>query len=215
MSIAFDASDDFAQIGDALETVVLARRVTHEAVPNVTAQRGELITLESISSGGTVGRSDAVWHVQLLAGVAQPELGDVLIDTQGNRWTVLEVQEFPLLGRWKCRTRELRVAYGCDDRVDVQRAVWDDLGSGLEIVDWDYVYTALPVRIQPETSTASDTSDMPTLTSRFQIVLGEPFPLEPDDRFVSPEGTVYRIESIQQAERIDVLPVATVIRMDA
>jgi len=99
------------------------------------------------------------------------------------------------------------------DRVDVQRAVWADLGNGLEIVGWSYVYTALPVKVQPEKTLVSDTSSMPTSILRFHIILGEAFPMESDDRFVETDGAIYRLEALEQADRIDVLPIAKVVRV--
>ena len=156
---------------------------------------------------------DAVWHLQLPAGEPAPSLGYVVLDGQDNQWTIRQTEESALLGRWKCVTRDLRVAFGCDDRVDVERAVWDDLGNGPEIIDWTYVYTALPVKIQPDETVVSDTSTMPTSTARYKIILGESFPLQADDRFLAADGAIYRLESLQQADRIDVLPMANVIRV--
>jgi hypothetical protein len=53
----------------------------------------------------------------------------------------------------------------------------------------------------------------PTTTLRFRIILGESYPLQPDDRFVAADGAIYRLESIEQADRIDVLPIAQVVRV--
>ena len=175
------------------------------------AWRRETDVQEAEPSDGAALRSDAIWHLQLSSGELAPQLGDVVVDARGHYWTVLQVEELSLLRRWKCTTRELRVAFGCVDLVDVQRAVWNDLGNGLEITDWNYVYTALPVRIQSDETVVSDTSNAPTSTLRFQIILGEPFPLQSDDRFVAADGAIYRLESLEQADRIDVLPIARVV----
>jgi hypothetical protein len=172
-----------------------------------------VLAQEAEPSGGAAGQTDAVWHLQPPEGESPPELGDVVIDARDHHWTIQQTEELPLLRRWKCAARELRVAFGCDDHVDVQRAVWDDIGNGPEIVDWNYVYTALPVRIQPDETVVSDTSIAPTSTLRYRIILGEPFPLQSDDRFVAADGAIYRLESIEQADRIDVLPIAQVVRV--
>jgi hypothetical protein len=213
MSVELDPSSEFAQWADGLENVTLRRRDSGETVAITVALRRDVVAQEAEPSGGAALQTDVVWHLQLPAGESPPELGDIVIDARDYHWTIQQTEELPLLGRWKCAARELRVAFGCVDHVDVQRAVWDDLGSGPEIVGWSYVYTALPVKIQPEETLVSDTSITPTITLRFQIILGEPFPLQPDDRFVAADGAIYRLESIEQADRIDVLPIAKVVRV--
>ncbi len=213
MSVAFDPSDEFAQWADGLENVTLRRRDSGETVAITVALRRDALAQEAQPSAGAARQTDTVWHLQLPTGESPPELGDVVIDARKYHWTIQQTEELSLLGRWKCAARELRVAFGCADHVDVQRAVWDDLGSGPEIVSWSYVYTALPVKIQPEETLVSDTSITPTSTVRFHIILGEAFPLQPDDRFVAADGAIYRLESIEQADRIDVLPIAKVVRV--
>ena len=213
MSVELDPSDEFAQWADGLENVTLRRRDSGETVAITVALRRDVVAQEAEPSGGAARQTDAVWHLQLPAGESPPELGDIVIDARDYHWTIQQTEELSLLGRWKCAARELRVAFGCVDRVDVQRAVWDDLGNGPEIVGWSYVYTALPVKIQPEETLVSDTSSTPTSILRFHIILGEAFPLEPDDRFVAADGAIYRLESLQQADRIDVLPIAQVVRV--
>ncbi len=213
MSVELDPSSEFVQWADGLENVTLRRRESGETVAITVALRRDVVAQEAEPSGGAALQFDAVWHLQLPAGESPPELGDIVIDARDYHWTIQQTEELPLLGRWKCAARELRVAFGCVDHVDVQRAVWDDLGSGPEIVGWSYVYTALPVKIQPEETLVSDTSITPTVTLRFHIILGEAFPLQPDDRFVAADGAIYRLESIEQADRIDVLPIAKVVRV--
>ena len=59
----------------------------------------------------------------------------------------------------------------------------------------------------------SDTStNPPTQQMLFEIILSESIPLEPDDRFIADDGTSYRLLSLQQADRIDTLPVASVVQ---
>jgi len=213
MSLQLDPSDEFSPWTDGLEDVTLRRRDSDESVAISAALRRGTIVQEAEPSGSAAQQTDTVWHLQLPVGESPPEIGDVVVDVAGQHWTIQQTEELLLLGRWKCLARELRVAFGCVDRVDVQRAVWDDLGNGPEIVDWSYVYTALPVRIQPDETVVSDTSSAPTSTARYQIILGEPFPLQADDRFAATDGAIYRLESLGQADRIDVLPIARVVRV--
>ena len=215
MTISFDPSQDTTDTFDGVEGVALKRRETGRKVSVSTALCLKRSVKEAEPSGGFAQQADADWLLQMPSGEDGPNLGDVVVDSENNFWTILVAEQQILLGRWKCSTRELRVVLGCDDVVDVQRAEWDDLGEGPVIVDWNDIYTALPVRIQPDETQVSDTTNAPVATERFTIILGDAFSLKSDDRFVGTDGSIYRLESLQQAKRIDKLPIAKVIRVSA
>ena len=208
----FSPNEDLACFADQLEPVTLRRRGSTQALVIETAFRQQSVMKEMQPSGGAVLQTDATWQLQLPAEETPPQIGDTVIDQQKNRWTILKTEEFPLLGRWKCVCRELRIAHGCVDRVDIERAVWDDLGNGPEIVDWKYICMALPVKIQLDEMISDTSTNPPTQQMLFEIILGESIPLEPDDRFIAENGTSYRLLSLQQADRIDTLPVASVVQ---
>jgi len=206
-----DIDQDFAEITDALESVELERHDSGQTVEALAAWRQEEDTRETEPSGGVALAADAVWHVQLVNN-AVPYVGDVLVDVAGNRWTILIAEALPLLKRWKCSTRELRIAACCHDLVDLQRPVWEDNGSGPEIVGWNDVATTVPARIQPDVVQVSEGSDPPEGTTYFRIVLGEQLPILPGDRIVDDVGTIYWLVTYEQSHRIDTLPVAHVWR---
>jgi hypothetical protein len=173
------------------------------------ARRVRAENREAETSAGQAIQTDATWYLQL-EGSATPQIGDILVDQQGCRWTILAAEYSVHLARWKCTTRELRLAYGCGERVDIERPVWVNGEGGPEIVGWNYLATAVPVRIQPlEVSRDTATGEG---HARFQIILGESLPLEPQDRLTAGDGTVYRLVNYRQAARIDALPVAEVER---
>ena len=215
MATDINAEADFLTLFEGVESVSLHRRQSLDVVSISTAGKQNCTSREASPSDGFVQQADAVWHLVMPPGEIPPQIGDVVLDSTGGRWTVLETEELPLLDRWRCETRDLSVAHGCLDRVDVERAVWGDLGSGPEIVDWRYAFTALPVRIQPDRVVVDD-SVTPSVTKEFfQILLGESILLEPDDRLVAADGTVYLLQSYEGAERIDRLPLANVLRKNS
>jgi len=126
--------NDFAEFVDNLETVALRRRNSTKELVVETAYRHQTGAQEAVPSGGAALQVDTLWHLQLPSGETDPQIGDIVIDQQANRWTILETELLAMLGRWKCASRELRIAYGCHDRVDIERPIWGDNGSGPEIV---------------------------------------------------------------------------------
>ena len=53
----------------------------------------------------------------------------------------------------------------------------------------------------------------PTGTATYRITLGELLELPPHARFVDPQGGNYQLIAIEQAARIDALPVAIVVKL--
>ena len=215
MMTEINLEEDFAMFADNLETVVLRRRGSAKELVVEAAYRHEVATQETEPSGGAALQADSVWHLQLPANEAALQIGDTVIDAQKNHWTLLETQQLALLGRWKCVTRDLRIAYDCHDRVDIQRPVWGDIGNGPEIADWTEVCVALPVSIQLDEMILDTSTTPPTKQLLFDIILSESIALEPDDRLTAEDGTSYRMQSLQQADRIDALPIASVVREES
>jgi hypothetical protein len=161
-----------------------------------------------------VSRGDVVWQFAWDAASDRPRLGDVIIDAAGECNTILAMEHFSLTGRVRCETRNLRIVYQLTDRVNVQFAVIEDSGGGPEIVGWTTVRAAVPARIQPEEMEVDTATEPATAESRYRIILGEQLELATNTRFVDGAGNVYSLVSYEQAERIDVLPVAVVFRAE-
>ena len=210
MDCEFDK--DFLQVVDGLETVTLRRRDTAEKLAVEAASRSAVDKQEAQSSDGAVVQSDAVWHVQLPSEVSAVELGDVLVDDQDCHWTVLRVSRRSRLGCFRCETRELRIAFGCTNRIDVDRPVWGDVGNGPEIVSWTQVCLSLPVHLQMDEMLLDTSTTPPTKQLFYRVTLGEAVAVEPGDRLIAEDGTFYRVQSLEQAARIDVLPVAVALQ---
>ena len=213
----FHAEEDFAVLVDNLEEITVRRQGSTKAVIVTQAYRHRAETEEAEPSGGATLQTDAVWHLQLPTNesgvqLGEVQLGDVVIDKHKQRWTVLEVQQLSKLGRCKCVTRELRIAHGCNDRVDIERPVWDDLGNGPEIVDWTYVCMALPVKIQIDEMIFETSTTPPIRRVFFDIILSKSIAMEPGDRLTAEDGISYQLQSLHQAERIDALPIARAVR---
>jgi len=215
MSVELNVQDDFATILDGSEAITLKRRDRAETIAVATAWRFSVHLDEAVPSGGHVARTDAVWQFPWDDAVDPPRLGDSIIDSAGECWTIQAIDEHGAKTRLRCTTRNLRVLYQLNDRIEVQRAVWEDPGSGPEIVDWLTVRAAVPARIQPERVEVDTDATPPTSTATYRVILGEQIELDHDCRFVDPQGNVYQFVELAQAERIDTLPVATVVKQPA
>jgi hypothetical protein len=215
MAVEFSTEGDFAAIVDGSESVTLKRRESAETVAVARALRHSSNTEEAEESGGHVARHDVLWQFGWDDAANPPRVGDSIIDAAGGSWTILSVERCGAGTRLRCQTRNLHLVYELVDRIDVQQAVWDDPGTGPEIVGWTTVRTAVPARIQPYQVAVDQEATPPSSTSTCRVILGDQIELDHNHRLVDPQGAVYQVIEFSQAERIDVLPVATVVKQTA
>ena len=208
-------ADDVATAFDGLEAAVVVRGRGGAVVTPVAAFRVATTAAEAAPSGGAVVQAEADWLVELAAGEPPLEVGDAIRDAAGERWTVLRVRTVAALGRYRCGTCNLRVAFGLNDRVDLLRPQWQDSGGGPEIIGWDYVATAQPVRLQPSVETLDEDAAPPVAIAIFTAIFAEPLDVQAGDRLATDDGARYVVQRFEQAERIDALPTATVRREDS
>jgi hypothetical protein len=213
MSVELNVRDDFAAILDGGEAVTLKRRDSAETIAVTTAWRYSLHEEEVVPSGGHVARTDVVWQFPWEQALDLPRLGDSIIDGNDECWTILSIDELGAKTRLRCTARNLHVVYELTDRVDVQQGTWQDVGSGPEFIDGTTVRAAVPARIQPErVEVELKDGEPPTSTAIYRIILGEQLQLDHNSAFIDLQGNLYQFIELTQAERIDALPVASVVK---
>jgi len=215
MPIDLNVRNDFAAIIDGGEPITLRRRANAETIAVAKAWRYASHTDEAEPANGRVARHDVEWQFAWDDAHDLPRLGDVLIDASDRCWTILAVDELGAKTRLRCTTRNLRLVVQLEDRVDVQRAIWGEVGGQPAIVGWQTIRAALPARIQPERLTVDNDVTPANSVATYRILLGEQLTLDADCRFVDPRGGVYQLVEYIQADRIDALPVAVVIQQAA
>jgi hypothetical protein len=213
MSLELTIHDDFSTILDGVEAISLQRHGSADTVAVPKAWRYSAETAEAQAGFSGVVRSDVVWQFVWDEAVDRPRVGDSLVDATNECWTILAVVERGNKSRLQCITRNLRIVHQLDDRVEIQQAIWEDVGSGPEITGWTTLRTAVPARIQPDRTTVDHAADPPTSTATFRVLLADDTPLDHNHRLVGPDGTVYQVQEYSQAERIDALPMATCERI--
>ena len=211
MSLAFDPSDDFLDVVDRLQPVTL----THPGSSSSTAVGGslrtEVTTAEARASQGAYTESDTVWHLPASEVGSPLALGDVIVDADDARWTVLRVRRTAADSRWRCVCRNLVVVHGLDQYVDIEKATYAKGDQGAEVATWHPWRTGLAARIQPAEVTVSVEHQRRVTTAEFFVYLAESLALDHTHRLKGPDGTVYRVTGCRKANRIDTLMEVTVV----
>jgi len=207
----FDPSADLPAVVDGLEPITLRR---HGVVLSTIARawRGPVTDRETTASGGRVVASDVHWHLPVSECRTAPALGDVLLDRNENRWTVLSVAGSALLGRWDCTCRDLEVAHGLNDVITVQRAVYTKDPEGAASEHWHTWRSGVRARIQPLAVQVSADAENLHTTRRYRVFMVDDLEVDHTCRIVAADGSTYRIVASTGAEQIGALQTIDVER---
>jgi hypothetical protein len=171
-------------------------------VPHALRRRG--LVRESAVSQGQAAGDDVVWHLPTAELPERPEPGYRIIDAGGERFTVLQVRDHSLPGRWRCVTRNLTVAHGLDQYIDIEKAVYAKGEGGAETPAWHPWKTGVAARIQPLDAAVSAQQDRQVTALRVTILVTEDLTLDHNHRIRAADGAIYTVTGYRKSERIDV-----------
>jgi len=212
----FNPSTDLSIIADGTETLALLRRDAPAGEPGTTidgALRLAVVRREPIVGNryevrrqvDTFGRftaADVVWRLPAGSLPLAPELGDVLLDTAGRRWTILEVEQPPLPTCWRCTARDLALAYSLDDCIAVLRPVYAKGAGGAAEATWVPWRTGVRAHIQTIRDAPTTEHGARRTARRVRILLAENLAFTAMHRVRGPDGALYRIVAIAGRERL-------------
>ena len=212
MATEFDPSDDLAGVVDGLTSATVTRPGSSTTTEVTHALRRPIRTREAEKSEGRYTASDVVWHLPSSEISTPPRPGDVIVDEDGRRWTVLDVEKTTLDGRWRCVARNLAVVHGLDQYVDVEKATYAKGDGGADQPTWQVWKTGLRAKIQPAQVEVRDEHDGRATAAGFKVFLAEDVAVDHTHRIKGPDGAVYRVTGYRKADRIDALVEIDVVR---
>lgn len=195
MAVLWDPRGDFSGVIDGAETVLLRRRDTGAEEPIPSAWRQVQHVAEAEPGDGRAERADVRWALEAPAG-GPPGLGDALIDSLGECWTVLSVEPLRLGTRLRCETRSLRIAHALDAWIDIQR----ETAAGV----WTTVRSHVAARVQPSSTEVDRAANPPTGVRRYRVLLAEGAAIDATTRLIDAAGRVLIPERVEDEGRIDV-----------
>ena len=203
-------------MSDGLETVTLLRRgstsgidgtvIAHALRRAISATEAAIVTRgdvhKNVPSGGQLVAAAVAWHLPVAELAIAPRLGDVILDGQSQRWTILEVKRTTLGSRWRCETKNVAVAFALDDTISVLKTV-----AGGGDPTWRTWRTGVRARIQPTETKITTTDGTSSTTTLYRIFVEENLELDHTCSIRGPDGTIYTITDVMGAERIGELQV--------
>jgi len=212
MILTFDPSEDFETVVDGLEDAIL--QVAGRDDQLIHAHRNQVTMKEAAVSNGLVRQGDTIWQWPTDES-PRPSLGSVIVDGDGDRWTILGIDEQVLGSKWSATCRNLAVEARLDTLVTIQIANYSKDEAGEAIPSWSDYATDVRARVQPVAQTPTVDDDQNTTELKYEIILEEDLPLLPcvGVRIVHQGGNVFRVDDYQRPERIDALPVVLATRI--
>jgi hypothetical protein len=214
MTLAFDPGDDLADVADGLVPVTVTRPGGSGSTQVAGALRRAIDTRQLEQSGGRYTAGDATWYLPVSQLASPPRLGDAIVDADDQRWTVLEVRKTVNDGAWRCVGRNLAVAEGLNEYIDVEKATYAKSDGGAHEPSWQVYRTGLRARIQPLRREVKDDRQQRTTAATFRVFVAADLDLDHRHRIKGPDGTIYRVAGCRKAERIDALLEVDVVRAD-
>lgn len=202
----FDPSTDFELVLDGWEAVALRRR-GGDTTPIRRALRGAARTEAAAAGEGNSTRDAILWRIPQSECPEPPRLGDAIVDTAGNFWTVLELRDANALGRWDCSCRNLAIVHRLDDTITLERATYTKSRGGALTAAWHTWRTGVRARIQPVV-TQPEVTRLGNHTSRHvaqrvRVLLVDDLTLDSTFRVRAADGKKYAVVAFHRAGRLD------------
>lgn len=208
----FDPSEDFSAVIDGQEAVTVVRPGSSVVSAGVHALRQGAPRPEGWQQQRHAA-GDAVWHLPAAELVEPPRPGDVIVDAQGVHWTILDATPALRRGRWRCLTRNLVLAYGLDQFIDLLRGEPFKGAGGAEELVWHVWKTGLRAKIMPDQADLHTKHSGQMATAHFKLLCTDHVPVDPTVRIRGPDGALYAITRSEKANTVDTLVEIDAVRL--
>jgi hypothetical protein len=162
---------------------------------------------EQAASGGVYRGDDRVWCLPAAQCSFEPLPADRVTDSAGTVWTVLEAKPVGLgssLSHYRLVTRDLVLAAGLRDVLDVERPAITYDASGVALRAWSAAYSGIPCRVQPQEAVAVEERGLYGFRGTHLGFVDRQLTLTAEDR-LNVAGVYYEVKGWRNAQRIDEL----------
>lgn len=186
------------------------------------AKRRSVTTRDVMAGVAAYGAQDATWHLPnvLLPPGVTPKRADVIVDTRGDRWTVLEAALESYGSRWRLPCRNLILAEDLRDTVTIERCTISFDGAGVKIKAWPTrtgptdtspvggkILYQLPAKVQTMSVELADERGIRGAKGTVAVVVGRQVIVDPEqDRVKLSDGSYLDLLGYHEPDRDDVLP---------
>lgn len=192
-----------------------ARRAGAASPAVLPVAKGRAVTKrEKSPSGGVYLGFERNWLVPraVLPANLEPAPGDVVVDGDGTRWTVLTCDQWAFNTVLRLGCVNLTLAHDLRDAVDVERAALSQDAAGAYVKTFPpaggtVAYGSLPCRVQLVQEEIDDQRGIRGFLRRYDVTVDRQVTVTNEDRLKLADGTYLDVVGYRNATRIDELPV--------
>jgi hypothetical protein len=200
-----------------------------EGQPDVTLQDcvlNEPVDIrETEPTAGQVIQMDQLLVWPIYKSPTRPPLGSVLVDVDGDYWTILAVRRKQHIETWEAHCRNLSVIPAVANYATVLRAEYGRGRANEARPEWKGLFSGqtpqtaadtIPARFQPAGEDAMLRFGSEWTRETYRVILSQKLPMTlagGEFRLVDELGNRYRITRYYDEQRIDRLPVAICVRI--
>lgn len=159
---------------------------------------------EKQASRGVYVEHERNWFLPLELLTVDVAVGDVIVDSDSNNYTVLSLGSVGGLGVGKYNAVNLALAAGLRDSISILRPMNTIEDSGLRTPTYAAVYSSIAAKIQEVEGQREEIFGKVGFRQKFNVFVGQRVTVTTEDR-VQLGSTVYQIQSYTNPDRIDEL----------
>lgn len=164
----------------------------------------DLNDTEKAASRGVYVESERNWFIPQELFASEPDIGDIVVDSESRSYTILSRGAAGGLGTWKARAVNLILAAELRSLITIERPTNVISPEGFRLPNYAAIYTDVPARVQEIDGTRAETFGKAGFPRRFTVYLGQRVSVTIEDRVLL-DGVVYQIRGFSNPDRIDEL----------
>lgn len=166
-----------------------------------TAHKSIPERVEKEPTGGSYQNNQIIWRLPVaLLDSKEPKPGDVIVDGNGNLFSITRSDYSNLFAEYRCETSNLEIYL--PDSITIQRPTYTPNLYKLDVPTWNDVYSSISARVQPDRDLAQIEANSELFVRTYTVYVLDQLDLDPQDRVVW-DGSYYTILSHEKAKRIN------------
>lgn len=178
-----------------------------------SAVRTQVTRREREPSGGAFTVRETVWNLPAKTCFYTPEVGYLIIESDGRQWTIQQVDDAAHDTRYRCTVLDLELTAGLTDTVEIWSPTERLDAAGGRVNTFLPKYQGVQAKVQELSADRAAELGQDDTATTYQVFVGRRLYVTSDDqlRWVQPDGppTILEILSHEGADQLDRLQVLT------
>lgn len=195
------------EVVDGLEPVVIERFGSYERIEIPNALRRKAKTQEQSRGNTLLPKKWCAWFLPI-SGDSQiePRLGDEIVDSAANRWSIMKIEQSPIAGTRRYLGCGFEVNFGLDDFLDIYRKAETKDPDAITRIGWKLFLNGIPAKfsgmnLEADPVSLNTSHTRQKIKNSRNVILRGPLDIEISDRIRTSDGTFHFIGALSFPDR--------------